>query len=171
MHRRIHRLFADTFLEGLNAAPANSPLNDQSLVTTVEIVLFRDGRIHRLGVARTSGNMAFDVGALNSVRRAAPFGSAPDSIVSGDGNVYVRWAFHRDNNACGTWNAEPYILPNPGGPAPTGPTPTPGPTPRDEHPPRAPSTMGQREPTTPVRGGVSSVSVEGLPAGARVASR
>ena len=175
MHRRIHRLFADGFIEGLAAAPANSPLNDQSLVTTVEIVLQRDGRLHRLGVARTSGNMAFDVAALNSVRRAAPFGGAPDAIVSGDGNVYVRWRFHRDENACGTWNAEPYIIPTPGGPAPAAPGNAPrGPAPRDEHPPRAPSTVGQREPSAVPgreRGNVSSV--EGLPiaGGTRVAIR
>lgn len=134
MHRRIHRLFADGFLADLESLPSNSPLNDQTLVTTLEIILERDGRIHRLGVVRTSGNIAFDVASLNSVRRAGPFGNAPASILSGDGRVYLHWAFYRNERQCGTFNAEPYILPNPGAPAPAPgrERPSPGPAPRDE---------------------------------------
>jgi TonB family protein len=132
MHRRIHRLFADGFLADLENLPSNNPLNDRSLVTTLEIILDDTGRIHRLGVARTSGNMAFDVASLNAVRRAAPFGSVPQPILSGDGRVYMHWAFYRNERQCGTFNAEPYIMPNPGSPTPGHPAPGAPLHPRDD---------------------------------------
>jgi hypothetical protein len=124
MHRRIHRLFADGFLADLENLPSNNPLNDRSLVTTLEIILDGTGRIQRLGVVRTSGNMAFDVASLNAVRRSAPFGSVPQPILSGDGRVYMHWAFYRNERQCGTFNAEPYIMPNPGSPTPGRPAPS-----------------------------------------------
>ena len=40
---------------------------------------------------------------------------APSSILSGDGRVYFHWGFYRNQRQCGTFNAEPYILPNPRG--------------------------------------------------------
>jgi TonB family protein len=135
MHRRIHRLFADGFLEGLGRVPSNSPLQDEGLVTTVEIVLERSGAVHSLGVVRSSGVLPFDVAAVNAVRRSAPFGEAPSAILSGDGRVYVRWGFHRDHRQCGTFNAEPFILPAPGASPPRS-APPPGPSPTtDEGPP------------------------------------
>ncbi|MDB4929384.1 MAG: hypothetical protein JWM10_1868, partial [Myxococcaceae bacterium] len=135
MHRRIHRLFADGFLEGLGRVPANSPLQDDALVTTVEIVLEHTGVVHSLGVVHSSGVMPFDVAAVNAVRRSAPFGEAPTAILSGDGRVYVRWGFHRDHRQCGTFNAEPFILPAPGASPPrSAPPSTPSPS-SDEGPP------------------------------------
>ena len=69
------------------------------------------GKIVRMGVTKTSGVTAFDIVALSSVDRAAPFGKAPDVIASPDGNVYLHWEFHRDPfDACTTRNARPYIL-------------------------------------------------------------
>jgi hypothetical protein len=125
MHRRIHRLFADGFIPGLDSLPGNSPLNDRTLVTTLEIVLEADGRIARLGVVRTSGMTPFDVGALNAVRRSAPFGAAPQAMLSGDGRAYMHWAFHRDERYCLPLEVEPYMVPAPGGetPAPSQPAP------------------------------------------------
>jgi hypothetical protein len=64
-----------------------------------------------MGVTKTSGVTAFDIGALEAVSAAAPFGPAPPSIVSPDGNVYLHWEFHRDPRyACSTYFARPYIL-------------------------------------------------------------
>lgn len=150
MHRRIHRIFADGFLAGLDNQPADSPLNDRSLVTTLEIVLERDGTIARLGVVRTSGNTAFDVASLNSVRRAAPFGTAPAAILSGDGRVYIHWGFYRNERQCGTFNAEPFILPAPGEHSPSppaSPPSSPGSLPSDERPARpAPDVLGSDDP-------------------------
>jgi hypothetical protein len=117
MHRRIHRFFADTFLAGLEGAPGDSPLNDPTLYTLVEIVLERDGSVHRVGIVRTSGLLPFDVAALNAVRRSGPYGEAPSAILSPDQRVYVRWGFYRNHRQCGTFNAEPFILPGGGAPS------------------------------------------------------
>ncbi len=135
MHRRIHRLYADGFLADLAGAPSSSPLQNESLVTTLEIVLERSGTVHSLGVVSSSGLLPFDVAALNAVRRAAPYGDAPPEIVSADGRVYMRWGFHRDHRQCGTFNAEPFILPTPGGSGPAAPAPS-HPTPDEGLPAR-----------------------------------
>ena len=129
MHNRIHPIFADAFLESLDGLPANHPMNDQHLVTQLEIVLTKEGRLKRMGIVKTSGLTAFDVAALDSVDRAQPFGPAPNAIVSPDGNVYLHWEFHRDEvYACSTMNARPFILATPPTQEPSGP-PTPFPTP------------------------------------------
>jgi hypothetical protein len=121
IHNRLHPIFAEEFLASLDGLPPSHSLN-QELVTHVEIVLSKDeGRIVRMGITRASGVTAFDVVALNSISRAAPYGKSPDVIVSPDGNVYLHWEFHRDPfDACTTRNARPFMLKN----APTV-TPTP----------------------------------------------
>jgi TonB family protein len=139
MHNRIHRTFADGFIPGLAALPESSPLNDRSLHTTLEIIIERDGRLHRINIVRSSGTLPFDVAAMNSVRRAAPFGEAPAAILSGDGRVYVHWGFYRNERQCGPFNAEPFILPTPGG-APARPTPS------DSQPTVDPANVGMRAP-------------------------
>jgi TonB family protein len=116
MHNRIHPIFADSFLESLDGLPANHPLNDQHLVTRLEIVLTKEGHLKKMGIVKTSGITAFDIAALDAVDRAQPFGPAPGAIVSPDGNVYLQWEFHRDEvYACSTMGARPFIL-NSGGP-------------------------------------------------------
>jgi hypothetical protein len=113
VHRRIHREFADNFLRSLPIG--GSPYQDPTLMTKLEIVLNRDGSVHRVGVVRSSGLLPFDFGAFNSVLRAQPYPPPPSSILSGDGRVYFHWGFYRNQRQCGTFNAEPYILPNPRG--------------------------------------------------------
>ena len=113
VHRRIHQEFADGFLRSLPIG--GSPYQDPTLMTKLEIVLNRDGSVHRVGVVRSSGLLPFDFGAFNSVLRAQPYPAAPSSILSGDGRVYFHWGFYRNQRQCGTFNAEPYILPNPRG--------------------------------------------------------
>ncbi len=111
MHTRIHPIFTDSFLASLHALPASHVLNDNHLVTRLEIVLTRDGRIVKMGVVKASGVTAFDIAALDSVQRASPFGQAPAILASTDGQVYVQWEFHRDEvYACSTVNAQPYLL-------------------------------------------------------------
>jgi hypothetical protein len=110
VHRRIHRQFAERFLAGL---PQVGELADRSLRTKLEIVFNKDGSIHRVGVVETSGHVVYDYGAFEAVMRGQPYPEAPDAILSGDGRVYVRWAFYRNERQCGTFNAEPYILPRP----------------------------------------------------------
>lgn len=136
VHNRLHPIFAEEFLSALDNLPAGHVLN-QNLVTHVEIVLSKDeGRIVRLGVTRASGSTAFDVVAVNSISRASPFGSAPDAIVSPDGNVYLHWEFHRDPvDACTTRNARPYIVNTPPRPStPGAPRKTPSSPPSDGSP-------------------------------------
>ncbi|MDP9034143.1 MAG: energy transducer TonB [Myxococcota bacterium] len=111
MHNRIHPIFADSFLDSLDSLPPRHPMNDQHLVTSLEIVLTREGHLKKMGVVKTSGITAFDIAALDAIDRAQPFGPAPKAIVSPDGNVYLHWEFHRDEvYACSTMNARPFIL-------------------------------------------------------------
>lgn len=111
IHLRIHPLFADTFLDSIDNLPPTHPLSDKKLMSRLEIVLSpKDGSILRMGVAKPSGVTAFDLAALDSVQRASPFGPAPGAIVSTDGKVYLHWEFHRDESACTTANARPFML-------------------------------------------------------------
>ncbi|MFI5299655.1 MAG: TonB C-terminal domain-containing protein, partial [Polyangiales bacterium] len=110
IHNRLHPIFADGFLESLSSWPATNPINDLKIVTKMEIVLKADGTIHHLGIVKPSGVTAFDLGALDAVDRASPFGKPPDVIVSPDGLVYLHWEFHRDDIKCSTLFAFPYIL-------------------------------------------------------------
>ncbi|WP_394823220.1 TonB C-terminal domain-containing protein [Pendulispora albinea] len=125
MHNRIHPIFADSFLGSLDGLPATHPLNDQKLMTRLEIVLTRDGQLHHMGIVKTSGITAFDIAALDSVQRASPFGTAPSAIVSPDGRVYLHWEFHRDDYACSTINARPFMLTAPPSTPPEDPAPPP----------------------------------------------
>ncbi len=134
MHNRIHPIFADSFLASLDNLPATHALNDQHLITRLEIVLTKDGHVQKMGVVKTSGVTAFDIAALDSVQRASPFGPAPNAIVSPDGQVYLHWEFHRDEvYACSTMNARPFMLntqpnaPEPINPNPLNPNPGGGP--------------------------------------------
>ena len=126
MHNRIHPLFADSFLGALDALPRDNPLNDQKLITRLEIVITRDGHLVKMGIVKTSGVTAFDIAALDSVQRASPFGPAPTAIISPDGNVYLHWEFHRDEVfACSTMNARPFMLNVPSKAPPSDPNPAP----------------------------------------------
>ena len=112
IHNRIHPIFAGEQLEILSRLPKDDRLNDMTLSTDLELVLDKDtGRIVQMGVLRSSGVAAYDGAVLAAMKRAAPFGTAPDIIASPDGNVYVHWEFHRDPvDACTTRNARAYLL-------------------------------------------------------------
>jgi hypothetical protein len=119
IHNRIHPIFADEFIDSLSQLPASHPMNDQSLVTAIEMVIEREeGRLVRRGVTHTSGITAFDISAIAAVDRAAPFGTPPSEIVSPDGNVYLHWEFRRDGQMCSTFYAHPFILKAQPAPAP-----------------------------------------------------
>jgi TonB family protein len=106
-HRNLHAEFAYDFVSSL---PATGELGNPTLVTKVEIVVNADGSLDRVGVVKSSGNLMYDFGAYNAVHRGSPYPPTPEKIRSPDGRVYMRWALHRDQNMCGTWLAEPYIL-------------------------------------------------------------
>ena len=112
IHNRVHPVFAEHFLSSLGGLPASHPLNNLEMSTFLEIQLSgQDGRVLRMGVTKTSGVTGFDVGALDSVQRAGPYGTPPPSILSSDGNVYLHWEFHRlPERACSTYFAYPKIV-------------------------------------------------------------
>jgi TonB family protein len=109
-HRNLHTEFAYEFIGSL---PLSGALADMNLVAKVEIVVNPDGSLDRVGVVKSSGNLMYDFGAFNAVQRGAPYPPPPEKIRSPDGRTYMRWALHRNESQCGTWNAEPYILKNP----------------------------------------------------------
>ncbi len=105
MHKRIHPYFADRFLE-FYAAPSQA-----KLVVRLEIIIGRNGAVHALGVVKSSGVTAFDLGALESVACAAPFGEPAPELRSPDELVYFHWEFHSDPVfSCTTMNARPFLL-------------------------------------------------------------
>lgn len=112
IHQRLHEIYAHDFLGHLDQLPADHPLNNREMSTHLEIALSReDGRIVKMGITKSSGVTAFDVGALESVEKAGPYGSPPGAIVSEDGNVYLHWEFHRrPEYACSTYFARPFII-------------------------------------------------------------
>lgn len=137
IHNRIHPIFADSFLGSLDSLPASHPMNNEQLSTEIEIILDQEsGNVVRMGVTKFSGITAFDIAALDSVKRAAPFGTPPHEIVSPDGRVYLHWEFHRNQEACSTFNARPFILKAQPGTAPTEVTPPPAPSDPTEASPR-----------------------------------
>ena len=97
MAARIRPVFLDGFVTWILALPPGHALRQPHLQTRLEIVLEGGtGSIARTGVVLTSGVTAFDVGALDAVQRAAPFGEAPAEIRSPDGRVYVQWDLRGD---------------------------------------------------------------------------
>ncbi len=139
VHRLIHREFAFRFLKDLPLV--GGPYNDPTLYTQLEIIINQDGTLHKVGVIQSSGFTPYDYGAWNSVVRAAPFPEPPKKILSGDGRVYMHWGFNRDERQCGTFNADPYILPNLG----NSPNPSPGPM-HDKGTVGPGQKLGQRKP-------------------------
>lgn len=129
IHNRLHPIFSEGFVDNLGDLPKESILRDTSLIAWMEIVLRPDGTIHHLGIVRPSGSTVFDIAALDSVDRAAPFGNAPKEIVSPDGLVYLHWEFHNDLERCSTANARPYVLDDSSKPKPPGEPTKPAPPP------------------------------------------
>lgn len=135
VHRNIHREFAMKFLRSLPLL--GGAFADPNLRTRLSIVINQDGTLYQVGVIQPSGYTPYDYGAWNAVTRAAPFPEAPKKILSGDGRVYVHWDFYNNERQCGTFNAEPYILPMPDRKTP----PAPGPL-HDNGGPTPPGKLG-----------------------------
>ncbi|MEP6652632.1 MAG: TonB family protein [Myxococcales bacterium] len=112
MHRNIHQLWGFGALEDWDELPASSPLNDESLVTTVEIELNRDGTVSKVSMVRPSKYLPFDAAAVDVVLTAGPYPEPPREIRSGNGKVYVHWSFFRDGHQCATSGVDYFILDN-----------------------------------------------------------
>ncbi len=109
MHRGIHASWAWGFLEGLPSRGAGHALNDMRLATRVEIILNGDGSIYKVNTVRRSGNSVFDAAAKEVIYANAPYPNPPEAIKSPDGRIYIHWGFNRNERACGTFQATPYI--------------------------------------------------------------
>jgi TonB family protein len=110
MHRRIHELWGFGFLADLDSKGADDARNDPNLWTNLELSVNPDGTVHKVTIAKTSGNTEFDVAAVDTVISAGPYEQTPEAIRSVDGRIYLRWGFYRNWRQCGTFNVEPYIL-------------------------------------------------------------
>lgn len=113
-HRSLHPQWGDGYIASLVSKPNGDPLNDMSLWVKLEFVILPDGSIEKVTVVKTSGNLVFDVAAIDSIYAGEPYPPPPEIIKSYDGKVYMRWGFYRNHSQCGVWNAEPYILTGPG---------------------------------------------------------
>jgi hypothetical protein len=110
MHRRIHELWGFGFLEFLDGKSSDHPLNDFDLFTDIEVAINPDGTVFKTTIAKTSGNLEFDVAALDTIMSGGPYEATPEVIRSVDQRVYLRWGFYRNWRQCGTFNAHPFIL-------------------------------------------------------------
>jgi hypothetical protein len=154
IHNKLHPIFAEDFLASLENRGEKDPIN-QPLKTVMEVTLDPEtGKLveGKWGIVKQSGVTQFDVGALDAMDRAAPFGKAPSAIISPDGFVHLHWEFHRRPEiACTTQNARPLMMK--GAPPATPGQPTlPGPRnpedPRENTPSAAPPS---REGTAPTK--------------------
>ena len=111
LHAKLHPHFANQFLAALDTLPKAHALQERSLATAVGLVIRgRDGQVVRRSVLHSSGSTSFDISALDAIDRASPFGAAPSATLSPDGNVYIHWELRRDQMACSTKQARPYLL-------------------------------------------------------------
>lgn len=119
MHRSIHERWGFGFLEFLDRKSSDHPLNDFELWTDIEVAINPDGTVFKTTIAKTSGNLEFDVAALDTILSSGPYEATPEVIRSVDQRVYLRWGFYRNWRQCGTFNAHPFILTEiPGGVVP-----------------------------------------------------
>jgi len=111
IHNRLHPIFTGRFLASLEDLPEDHPLSQERLNAWVEIVLNKDGGITRIGILQSSGVEEFDLGALEAMSQASPFGKPPREIVSIDGRVYVQWQLWRHPYyACSTYFGKAHVL-------------------------------------------------------------
>lgn len=113
MHRNIHRLWGFGALEDWDELPATSPFNDDSLASTLEIVLNRDGTVDKVTVVKASRYLPYDAAAIDTVYTAGPYPEPPREIRSKNGKIYMHWTFHRDARQCATGWVDYFILNNP----------------------------------------------------------
>jgi TonB family protein len=113
-HRKLHPQWGDGFLASLMTKPNGDPLNDMSLMVKLEFVVLADGSIEKVTVVRSSGNLVYDVAAIDALYAGQAYPPPPEIVKSYDGKVYMRWGMYRNHSQCGVWNAEPYILAAPG---------------------------------------------------------
>ena len=111
LHHQIHPLWTALWTSP-DRSRANDPFRDQSLWACVEVVVDSDGRVERASIVRSSGLAAYDELAAKAFHDTGPFPAPPSELKSADGKAHLHWNLHRDENACGTWLLDPYLLKN-----------------------------------------------------------
>jgi hypothetical protein len=104
LHRKVHSVYSDGFLNRLDHVSATHALQQASLRATVSLVIdAKTGEVLQLALIGSSDSELFDVAALESISRASPFGLPPRQVVSSDAKVYLSWELHRNiDYACST---------------------------------------------------------------------
>jgi TonB family protein len=113
MHRSIHALWGFGALEDWDELGSSSPLNNQNLMTKLEIVLNADGTVSKVTIVRASGYLPYDTAAIDVAFNAGPYPEPPREIRSANGKIYVHWSFYRDGRQCATPGVDYFILNNP----------------------------------------------------------
>jgi TonB family protein len=114
MHRSIHSLWGFGILEDWDELGGGSPLNDEKLMSNLEIVLNGDGSVDKVTVVQGSKYLPFDVAAIDVAYSAGPYPMPPREIRSGNGKIYIHWRFFRDGHQCATSGVDYFILDNRG---------------------------------------------------------
>jgi TonB family protein len=158
MHRNIHKLWGYGALEDWDDLPPNSPFNDDTLATVVEIVLNRDGTVDKVSIVRPSRYLAYDAAAIDTVYSAGPYPEPPREIRSKNGKIYVHWSFFRDARQCATTGVDYFILNNApqGGDAGDGEDPAPAAAPASEGAPEGPRRLERNLAEAPARPGAGT---------------
>jgi TonB family protein len=113
MHRSIHMLWGFGMIEDWDDKPGTGGVNDPNLLTTLEMVLNADGTVNKVTVVRASGNLEYDVAAIDVAYSAGPYPDPPREIRSANGRIYLHWRFYRDARECATSGVDYFILDNP----------------------------------------------------------
>jgi TonB family protein len=113
MHRSIHLLWGFGALEDWDELGSSSPLNNQNLLTTLEMVLNSDGTVDKVTIVKASGYLPYDTAAIDTAFAAGPYPDPPREIRSANGKIYVHWRFYRDGRQCATSGVDYFILNNP----------------------------------------------------------
>jgi TonB family protein len=114
LHAKVHRAWSDSFLAMAAARlPKDHPVNLATRVVVLELVLAPGGRLQSAAVAAPSGSEEFDTAALDVIRENAPYGVAPEEVLSDDGNAHVLWTLARDDRRCSGLQVKDAQLPLP----------------------------------------------------------
>lgn len=85
--------------------PASHPLNEESLLVRVEIVLSPAGQVLQVSTVDSSGNQEFDQVAEEIVGDLQSLPKPPGEWISDDDRVHLMWSFARDRRQAGAASA------------------------------------------------------------------
>lgn len=101
LHGKVHRLWTDNFLAMAAAQlPKDHPVNMGARTAELGLTLTGDGKLLDATVSKPSGSTELDAAAIDVVKTSAPYSEAPDSALSDDGKIHIRWVFARDDRRC-----------------------------------------------------------------------